>query len=253
MIRTLLVDDEPLGRRGIVQRLHAESDFEIVGECDDGAAAIEAIPELRPDLVFLDLQMPEVNGFDVIEAVGLLQMPPVIFVTAFDQFAVRAFEVHALDYVLKPIEGERFLQALQRARERLVAPVDAVAVRVAAALQELGRPAPRRWAKRLAVKSTGRVQLVDVADIERIEADGNYAQLHAGVKSWLLRETMTSLEARLDPEQFARISRSSIVNLVAVRELRPMFNGDFVAILRDGTQIPGSRRYRAALDRLLAC
>ena len=249
-LRVLIVDDEPAARRGIRQRLATESDIEIVGECSDGAAAIEAIPDLRPDLVFLDIQMPELGGFEVIEAIGLARMPRVIFVTAYDAHAVRAFEVQALDYVLKPIDGARFRAALERARREVGRGDEALAGRIAAALEGLGRAGHRRWARRLAVRSPGRVVLVDVGDIDRIEAAGNYAEVHVGPKAHVLRETLTSLESRLDPEHFTRVSRSAIVNIGRVRELQPMFNGDFVVILRDGTQVSGSRRYRATLDAL---
>jgi two-component system LytT family response regulator len=252
-LRALVVDDEPAARRGLRRKLAAETDLEVVGECGDGASAIAAIGELAPDLVFLDVQMPEVGGFDVVDAVGLERMPAVVFVTAYDRYAVRAFDVHAIDYVLKPVDGERLRLAVRRVREHLrAAAEDATASRLRALLADVGRPAPPRWAKRLAIKSPGRVTLVDVADVARFEAAGNYVEVHAGAKVQLLRETMASLESRLDPERFVRVSRSAIVSVERVRELQPLFNGDFVVILKEGTQVAGSRRYRAALDRLLA-
>jgi len=249
-IRTLLVDDETVALRGLHQRLLRETDITIVGQCEDGASAIAAINELQPDLVFLDIQMPGLGGFDVIAAVGLEQMPPVIFVTAFDQFALRAFDVHAIDYVLKPIDGARFQQALSWARQTLQQPGERLKERIAAALDDLGL-APRRWARRLAIKSVGRVVLIEVRDIDRIEAAGNYAEICIGAKRHLLRETLASLEGRLDPAGFARISRAAIVNIERVRELQTMFSGDFVVLLKDGSQVAGSRRYRETLDRLL--
>jgi len=250
-IRALIVDDEPIARRGLVRQLAAEPDVEVVGECGDGASAIEAIGELSPDLVFLDVEMPEVDGFDVVGAVGVASMPVVIFVTAFDQYAVRAFDVHALDYVLKPIDVERFRVALGRARDRLGrARDDDLAGRIAAALSDLGRGAPRRYPKRLAIKSDGRVTLLDVREVDRVEAAGNYVEIVAGGKKHLMRETMANLEARLDPERFVRVSRSSIVNADRVRELLPMFNGDVVVVLRDGTEVPAGRKYRQNLDAL---
>ena len=251
MIRALVVDDEPVARRGIVRRLESETDIEVIGECGSGAAAIDAIGALLPDLVFLDIQMPELGGFDVIDAFGAANMPAVIFVTAYDEHALRAFDVHAVDYVLKPIDRARLGVALERARERLSRPRDDVADRIAAALAEIGRAAPRRYAKRLAIKSDGRVTLVDVGEVDRLEAAGNYVEVHARGRAPLMRETLTSLEARLDPEQFVRVSRSSIVSVDRVRELRPMFNGDFVVVLRDGTEVSGSRRYRGRLDALV--
>lgn len=253
MIRVLIVDDEPIARRGIRQHLRGEADLEVIGEAGDGAAAIEAITELAPDLVFLDIQMPEVGGFDVVEAIGVARMPAVVFVTAYDEHALRAFDVHAVDYVLKPIDRHRFRTAVERARRRLAhAPgqLDSqLNRRIAAALGELGRPA-LDYAKRLAIKGDGRVILVDVDEVDRLEAAGNYVEVHSGARHHLVRETMASLEARLDPARFVRVSRSSSVNADRVRELQPMFNGDFVVVLRDGTKVAGSRRYRAAFDKL---
>ena len=253
MIRALIVDDEPIARRGIRQQLRGEADLEVIGECGDGAAAIDAITGLAPDLVFLDIQMPEVGGFDVVEAIGIARMPAVIFVTAYDEHALRAFDVHAVDYVLKPIDRHRFRTAVERARRRLEhAPAQLdrqVDRRIAAALGELGRPA-HDYAKRLAIKGDGRVILVDVDEVDRLEAAGNYVEVHGGARRHLVRETMAGLEARLDPTRFVRVSRSSIVNATRVRELQPMFNGDFVVVLRDGTKVAGSRRFRAAFDRL---
>ena len=250
-IRVLIVDDEPIARRGIRHHLGAETDVEVVGECGDGAAAVAAIAELAPDLVFLDVEMPQLGGFDVVEAVGAAAMPEVIFVTAFDRYAVRAFDVHAVDYVLKPIDRERFRAAVDRARERLARSRESAAERIAAALEELGRaPVPRR-ARRLAIKSDGRVRLVDIDAVDRVEAAGNYVEVHSGSQARLLRETLSSLEGRLDPERFVRVSRSALVNIERVREIRPMFHGDFVVVLRDGAEIPGSRRYREGLERLI--
>ena len=257
MIRVLIVDDEPIARRGIRHQLRGEADLEVIGECGDGAAAIDAITGLAPDLVFLDIQMPEVGGFDVVEAIGVARMPAVVFVTAYDEHALRAFDVHAVDYVLKPIDRHRFRTAVERARRRLAhAPGQQLEERelsldrrIAAALEELGRPA-HDYAKRLAIKGDGRVMLVDVDEVDRLEAAGNYVEVHSGARHHLVRETMASLEARLDPSRFVRVSRSSIVNATRVRELQPMFNGDFVVVLRDGTKVAGSRRYRAAFDML---
>ena len=249
MIRALIVDDEPIARRGIRQQLRSETDVEVIGECGDGAEAIDAIMELAPDLLFLDIQMPEVGGFDVVEAIGVARMPAVVFVTAYDEHALRAFDVHAVDYVLKPIDRHRFRTAVERARRRLADGPGQLDRRIAAALGELGRPAPD-YAKRLAIKGDGRVILVDVDEVDRLEAAGNYVEVHSGARHHLVRETMASLEARLDPARFVRVSRSSIVNADRARELQPMFNGDFVVVLRDGTKVAGSRRYRAAYDML---
>ena len=250
-IRALIVDDEPIARRGIRQRLRAMPDVEVVGECGDGATATASIAELAPDLVFLDVQMPEVGGFDVIDAIGVDRLPALIFVTAFDHYAVRAFEVHAVDYLLKPVDDERFRQAMERAREQVSSKSDVWGARIRAALADLGHVVPARWCRRLAIKSPGRVRFVDIDEVDWAEAAGNYVEVHTGQKSHLLRETMASLEQRLDPGQFARVSRAAIVNVNAVRELQPMFNGDFVVILRDGSVVSGSRRYREPLFKLL--
>ena len=249
-MRALIVDDEAVARRGLRQHLRSESDIEVIGESEDGASAIAAIAELRPDLVFLDLQMPGLGGFEVIESVGLARMPAVIFVTAFDQFSLRAFDVHAIDYVLKPIDSARFATAIQRARLRLRS-MDPLGERIVAALKDLDRSPPSAWSKRLAIRNAGRVIVIEARDIDRCEADGNYVDVHVGTKVHAMRETLAALESRLDPNQFVRISRSSLINIERVRELHPAFSGDFVAVMADGSHVPGSRRYRDSLDALL--
>lgn len=250
-IRVLIVDDEPVARRGIVRLLRQEPDIDVVGECGDGGSAIAALSSLSPDLVFLDVQMPELDGFGVIESVGGNHMPAVVFVTAFDQHAVRAFDAQAIDYILKPVDPERFRRALQRARSRLAHPDDSFVRRVSEALKRIDRAGLERYAARLAIRSEGRVRLLDIAEVDRIVAAGNYVEIHAGGKQHLLRETMTGLEARLDPRRFIRVSRAAIVSIARIREVQPLFNGDFVVLLENGAQVNGSRRYRAALDVLL--
>lgn len=250
-LRVLIVDDEPVARRGIARLLQEAPDVEIVGECGDGAAAVEAIATLAPDLVFLDVQMPELDGFAVIEAVGAGRMPAVVFVTAFDQHAVRAFDAQAIDYVLKPIDPERFRRALQRARAMLSEPEEGFVRRVSEALKILGRSEPSPHPARLAIRSEGRVRLVDIDTVERLVAAGNYVEFHASGKLHLMRETMASLEARLDPRRFVRVSRAAIVDVARIREVQPLFNGDFVVLLESGAQVNGSRRHRAALEKLL--
>lgn len=249
-IRTLIVDDEALARRGIRQQLALDPDIEVVGECGDGLAAIDAIAALQPDLVFLDISMPEADGFDVVAAVGADCMPATIFVTAYDQYAVRAFEIHALDYLLKPVEPERIRTALARARARLAARPDDLAARIAALLGELASGPARRHVRRLPIKKNGRVLLVDVEDVMRFEATGNYIEVHTRERMHLLRETLTRLEARLDPAGFARVSRSCIVNVHHIRELQPHFSGDFVVVLADDSEVQGSRRYRGGIEAL---
>jgi two-component system LytT family response regulator len=249
-IRALIVDDEALARRGIRQYLDAEPDIDVVGECSDGLAAIDAIAALQPDLVFLDISMPEADGFDVVAAVGPDNMPATIFITAYDQYAVRAFETHALDYLLKPVEPERIRAALARARAHLSTKPTDLAARVAAVLGELGSGPARRYVRRVPIKKAGRVILVDIDDIMRFEATGNYIEVHTREHMHLLRETLTGLEVRLNPEDFVRVSRSCIVNARHIRELQPHFSGDFVVVLADDSEIQGSRRYREGIEAL---
>lgn len=249
-IRTLLVDDEALARERLRNLLAAEPDVEIIGECAEGAEAVEAIERDTPDLVFLDVQMPELDGFGVLAAAKPARPPVVIFTTAFSQHALRAFEVHALDYLLKPFGRERLQVALHRARERLrLAQTGALNEKLNALLAEM-RPAAQK-VDRLVVKTGGRVMLIRTADVDWIEAADNYVNLHVGAEAHMLRETMAALEARLDPRHFLRISRSTIVNLDRIKELQPMFHGDYTVILRNGTRLSLSRNYRDKLQHLL--
>jgi two-component system LytT family response regulator len=249
-IRALIVDDEPLARERLRTLLAAEADLEIVGECGDGQEAVLAIEQQQPDLLFLDIQMPELDGFGVLASVKTPRLPEVIFVTAFNQHALRAFEVHALDYLLKPFDRERFQTTLGRARTRLAqARSGELNQKLTALLAEM-RPAPK-IIDRLAVKTSGKVLFVKTSDVDWIEAADNYVSLHVGTESHLLRETMSALETRLDPKQFLRISRSTIVNLERVKELQPMFHGDYTVILRNGTRLGLSRNYRDKLQALI--
>src|SRR5512134_2376593 len=219
-IRTLVVDDEPLARERLASLLQPLEDVELVGECRDGEEAVIAIHDLTPDLVFLDVQMPGMSGFDVIEAVGTDRMPLVVFVTAYDQHALRAFQVRALDYLLKPFDRERFTDALQRARKQLEhAETGDLGRRLLALVKDLRRDQPR--SDRLVVKSGGRLFFLRTDEIDWVEAAGNYVRLHVGGASHLLRETMTAMEARLDPEKFFRIHRCRIVNMDRIQELQP--------------------------------
>lgn len=249
-IRTLLVDDEPPARRKLRRLLAAENDVEIVGEAADGSAAVALIEQLTPDLVFLDMQMPELDGLDVVCAVGASRMPLVIFVTAYDGYAIKAFEVSALDYILKPFSRERLAAAVARARtqlERGRAPD--VEQRLNALLD--GMQPRRQSSRRLMLKAEGRIYFLKAAEIEWIEAAHNYAVLHAGGKSHLLRETMDSLESRLDPDLFIRIHRSTMVNIEHVREIQPWMRGEHAVILEDGTRLTLSRRYYERLRQRL--
>ena len=248
-IRTLIVDDEPLARRGLRAQLAEEEDFEVVTECGNGRDAVSAIEEQKPDLVFLDVQMPELDGFGVVEAVGTELMPAVIFVTAYDKFALRAFEVHALDYLLKPFDTERFSKALERARAQVERKnISDLSLRLQTLIDDL--KAERKYTERLVVKSAGRIFFLGVEEIDWIEAADNYVRLHAGRESHLLRETMNSLEERLDPSEFLRIHRSAIVNVRRIKELHTLFRGEYEVVLKDGTRLSSGRGYRTRLQEL---
>jgi len=234
------VDDEPLARERIRTLLAGERGVEIAGECPDGLSAVRAINALSPDLVFLDVQMPEMDGFAVLERLSRDRMPAVIFVTAFDQYAIKAFEVCALDYLLKPFDRERFAKALARAKS-----AGDVTARLTALLEEWnGR---RKYLDRLVIRGGGRVFFLRVAEIDWIESAGNYVRLHCGNEEHLYRETMARMESALDPARFARIHRSTIVNVERVKELHPLFRGDYTVILRNGRELTLSKGYR---DRL---
>jgi two-component system LytT family response regulator len=249
-IRALVVDDEPLARERVTTLLQGEADIEVVGECRDGHEAVDTILRTEPDLVFLDIQMPGADGFDVIKAVGPDRMPLVIFVTAYDQHALRAFEVRALDYLLKPFDRDRFRGALARARAQIESrETGDLRRRLLALVQEL-RPGPAR-ADRLVVKTGGKLFFLRADEIDWIEAAGNYAKVHVGAESHLLRETMNTLETRLDPDQFFRIHRSRIVNMERIKEMQPWFNGEYVVILKNGVKLTLSRGYREKLQERL--
>ncbi len=249
-IRTMVVDDEPVARERIVGLLQQEKDIELVGECADGHQAVNAIQQQHPDLVFLDVQMPACDGFGVIQQVGADQMPAVVFVTAYDEYALRAFEVHAIDYLLKPFGRDRFQQTLQHAREHLERRrAGDLGRRLLALVQDL-KPGPQRL-DRLVVKSGGRVFFLRTDDIDWIEAAGNYVRLHLGDDSHLFRETMNNMEGRLDAHRFVRIHRSRIVNTDRIKELQPWFNGEYVVVLQNGARLTLSRGYREKLQERL--
>lgn len=259
-IRALIVDDEPLARRGVSARLAGEDDFEVVGEAASGREALRMITELAPDLVFLDVQMPGIDGFGVVDGVGPDRMPVTVFLTAYDQHALRAFEADALDYLLKPIDDERFAQALARARRRIEEQREsALGRKLTAVLAEVGpvdatlpqgppEAGTTRTVERFLIKGGGRMHVVPVDEVDWLEAAGDYVRLHVGEKTHLLRETMGTIEAKLDPQRFARIHRSTIVNLERIRELQPYFNREYIVVLKDGTKLKLSRSYRERLD-----
>jgi len=236
-IRAIIVDDEPLAREGIKTFLAEEPDVEVVGECADGASAVRAVEERRPDLLFLDVQMPRLNGFDVLEAIAPELVPLVIFTTAHDEHAIRAFEVNALDYLLKPFKQARFKAALQRAREQLAARSGGAADPRLASLLD-GLRAPTRGVPRILVKSPDHILFLKAEEIDHIEAAGNYLVLHAGKDRHIVRETMAAMEAKLGPAGFMRISRSAMVNLNRIGQLEPLLApGEFCVILKSGARL----------------
>ncbi len=250
-IRTLIVDDEPLARQRLRRLLDADPDIAVVGESGDGEQAVADLRTLRPDLVFLDVQMPALDGFGVLQALeGDTPLPVVVFVTAHDRYALKSFEVHALDYLLKPFDKARFAVALERAKVQMR---QGSAAALNERFQELLHSVPdrRHGPERLMVKSDGRIYFVRIEDIDWIEAAGNYVRLHVGMEAHLLRDSLTALESKLDPRRFVRIHRSTIVNLERIRELQPAFHGDYVVILRDGTELALSRSCRDKLEESL--
>lgn len=250
MLRTLIVDDEPLARRHLRTLLSADHDVEIVGECGNGLDAVTSIRREAPDLVFLDIQMPELDGFEVVQALDPAHLPVLVFVTAHDDYALNAFRVHALDYLLKPIERARFRETLTRAKalvrnghgaednERFLGLLERLATR-------------QQQVERLAVKVQGRVIFLKVQDIDWIEAVDNHVRIHVAGQVHLVRDTLSRLESRLPAAKFLRIHRSTIVNASRIKELQPWFQGDYVLILTDGTQLTSGRSYRASIQRLL--
>lgn len=244
-IRTLVIDDEPLARERLQRMLRGEENVEVIGECGNGAEAVSLIKESEPDLVFLDIQMPEMNGFEVLQNLAPRQLPSVIFVTAYDQYAIRAFDVHALDYLLKPFNKERFKTALVRAREQMKKiGIDERAEIISSLLGDLQT---KKYLEKLVLKSAGRVYFLKTGEIDWIEAAGNYIKLHVGRETHMMRETMSGIEAQLDPNKFPRIHRSTIVNTDRIKELFPLFNGDYSLILNDKTELTVSRNYRNRL------
>ena len=255
-IKTIIADDEPLAREKIRIMLEEDPDIELIGEFSDGIETVSAIQERQPDLVFLDVQMPELNGFGVLEALSDSHLPTIIFVTAFDQYALRAFEVHALDYLLKPFDRQRFQKALQRAKAHLLKEKSGeVNEKLLTLLEDLKSEKNNNYEKkfldRLVIKSGGRVTFLKTEEIDWIEAAGNYVRLYIGKDSHLLRDTMNNIQAKLDPEKFLRIHRSTILKIERIKELQPWHHGEYVVTLEDGRQLTSSRSYRHQLGTLL--
>ena len=244
-LRVLIVDDELVARRRIRRLLATEGDVAIVGECEDGASALSAIAAEKPDVAFLDVQMPELDGFDVVRSITTTELPAIVFVTAYDRYALQAFDVQAIDYLLKPFTRERFRMALTRARERLLGrsrhgEVDKL-------IEHLRTT--RRYPTRVAVRTTDRFVVVDWADVDWVEAADNYVTLHVGSREYLLRETLASLEHQLDPERFGRIHRSALVQFDRITELHPVSHGDIDLVLRNGVRLTVTRTWRESFQR----
>jgi len=247
----LLVDDEPLAREGLRMLLSGDADVAAIYEAKDGSEAVRAIRDLRPDLVFLDVQMPEMDGFQVVREIGADHMPAIVFVTAHDEHAIQAFEINAIDYLLKPVSRERFTKALARAKSRLGSrPADETSRKIESLLESL--TAPPRYLKRLAVRSAGKTIFVEMKDVDWIEAAENYAQLHVGRSAHLVHVAMNTLEKSLDPEMFLRVHRSAIVNIARIRDLQPASHGEYMLTLTNGVRLQSSRTYNEKLKALAA-
>jgi len=248
-LRTLIVDDEPLARRSVGRFLKNDAEVQVVGECGDGETAVNAIRAEKPDLVFLDIQMPEMDGFEVVRQVGAERMPATIFVTAYDRYALRAFDTNALDYLLKPVERARFDRALIRAKERIAErSLHDVNQRIIAALNQVKRQ--EEFLDRLPVAENGRILFVKAREIDWIEAQGNYSRLHAGARVYEIRETLTTLSHQLNPRDFLRIHRSTIVNVHRIKEIHPWFHGYHMVLLDNGRELRMSRYQDAAAKQL---
>jgi two-component system LytT family response regulator len=249
-IRTVIADDESLGRKKLRILLAAEPGIHVVAECPDGPRTIAALKDYEPDLLFLDIQMPGADGFEVLESVAPDRLPLVIFTTAYDQYALRAFEAHALDYLLKPFDQERLHHAIERARTEILKAKDSqVASRILDFLNQAKATSPAE--KRLVIKAGGRVVFLNLEEIEWVEAAANYVKLNTAKESYLLRERIGRVSERLDPGQFVRIHRSFIVNVSKIKELHPCNSGEYIVVLKNGKELSCSRGYRAGLQQLI--
>ena len=250
MIRALIADDEPLARERISRLLSSETDVQVVSQCRDGLETVTSIKQSKPDLAFLDIEMPEIDGLGILREIPSDSTPVIIFTTAYDHYAIQAFEAHALDYLLKPFDEERFRRALQRARTHIenLRSKD-LATRLLAALEE-SRPATTEG-DRLVIKSGGKVVFLKLDEIDWVEAAANYVHIHAGTEGYYMRETMNSFESRLDSNRFIRIHRSTIVNLAKIKELQPCNNGEFIVVLRNGKELSLSRGFRDRIQNFL--
>jgi two-component system LytT family response regulator len=249
-IRAVIVDDELLARKFIRRMLKHEPDWELVGEASDGNEAVETIRAQKPDIVFLDVQMPEMDGFAVLEKVGIGQLPDIVFTTAYESYAIRAFELHALDYLLKPFDQQRFRDAIRHAKERLQSRQQEDGRRqIGALLERINSKQP--YLERLIIKADGRITFLNTHEIDWIEADDKYVHLHTGKGARMVRQTLTAMETQLDPARFVRIHRSAMVNVERIRELQPLFNGEYSLLMEDKTKLTLSRTYKDKLFGLL--
>jgi two-component system, LytTR family, response regulator len=249
-IRALIVDDELLARKFIRRMLKHDPEFEIVGESSNGQEAVATIKAQKPDVVFLDVQMPEMDGFAVLEAVGLGQLPEIVFTTAYESYAIRAFELHALDYLLKPFDQQRFRDAIKHTKERLHSrQQEDGRSQIGALLERIN--SKQAYLDRLIIKAEGRITFLNTREIDWIEADDKYVHLHTGKGARMVRQTLTAMEAQLDPAKFVRIHRSAMVNVERIKELQPLFNGEYSLLLDDKTKLTLSRKYKDKLFKLL--
>lgn len=250
-LRAIIVDDEDYAREIVKSLLADDSDIAVVAECTNGAEAIVQIKAFKPDLVFLDIQMPEINGFEVIEATRAFHLPHYIFATAYDSFALKAFEVNAIDYLLKPFDDQRFFEALGRAKERIMTPSDHRLTEQLAALLQAKQEHQSTSLKRIPVKTGSKIQFVDTGDIEWIEADNQYVKIHSENRHYLHRQSLTELESLLDPTVFIRIHRSAIVNMRCIESIEPYFRGDYMVNLKSGTRVKLAKSRKEDLRKLM--
>lgn len=262
-IRALVVDDESLAREALLVMLKDDPEMEVIAECRNGREAVTAIREQSPDIVFLDIQMPETDGFQVIEQIGVMQMPVTLFVTAYDKHALRAFEAHALDYLLKPFDHDRFESALQRAktfvRQQKLGEISQSLLAVLRDLKPVSNELPSENFKtihqepidRVIIKSSGRIYFLKVEEIDWVEGGGNYLSLHSGGQTHLIRETMGDFHAKLNPKKFLRIHRSTIINIERIKDIQPLLKGEYVVALTNGKRLRASRGYRPVIQALL--
>jgi two-component system LytT family response regulator len=250
IITVLIVDDEALARKFIRRMLSDDQEFEILGECGNGKDAVTMIRKQKPDLVFLDVQMPEMDGFSVLEAVGIGRLPEIVFTTAYEHYAIRAFELHALDYLLKPFDRARFRDAIKHAKERLHhRQIEDGRLQIGALLESVNRQP--KYLERLIIRAEGRIMFLRTEEIDWIEADDKYVQLHTGKTARMVRQTLNAMETQLDPKRFMRIHRSAVVNVERIKELHPLFKGEHAVVMEDGTRLTLSRKYKEKLFGLL--